>query len=284
MDVTVIVLAYNIESFIEECLLSIKKQDINFSMEVLIGEDCSTDDTLQVIEKLNLPPNFRVYARKKNLGLNKNNLDLISKAHGKYIAICDGDDYWTQNNKLQLQYDFLEKNDSFSGCFTNAKYLERHQYVDNPNNKNIPQDVNFNFLLWHNVVTNSSVMYRNQTSVKNIANHIDTKVQDYYIHLTNLTTGSFRYIPEELVCYRIHENGDFNGIGTFERLERLQSVFKSCLKVDLFQKNRPIIRERLAMNYYSTFRFSHGKNIFFRIHLLTCYFKFKLLSKISRNS
>lgn len=110
--VSVVVATYNQEGYIKQAIESIVMQKVNFEYEVLIGEDCSTDRTREVLESLrpSLPENFRFYFREKNMGgKGSNNFkDLYSRAVGKYIIVLEGDDYWLYDLKLQKQVDFLE--------------------------------------------------------------------------------------------------------------------------------------------------------------------------------
>lgn len=108
--VSVLVLAYNHGPYIEECLESIASQVCNFPFEVLVGEDCSPDDTREKVVQIaaRYPGLIRPILSESNLGAMMNSRNLTELARGKYIAFCEGDDYWNVNNKLQRQVDILE--------------------------------------------------------------------------------------------------------------------------------------------------------------------------------
>lgn len=108
--VSVCCLAYNHENFIEKTLYSILNQKTNFSFEIVIGEDCSTDRTREIIEKIKCkyPDKLSLLTSEENLGPYRNLLKTMRACNGKYIAICDGDDYWTDSYKLQKQFFYLE--------------------------------------------------------------------------------------------------------------------------------------------------------------------------------
>jgi glycosyltransferase involved in cell wall biosynthesis len=116
--VSVIVLTYNHEKYIKQAIDSILMQKVNFKYEILVGDDCSSDDTQNVLKEYQKsnPSLFRLFLRDSNIGATKNAYELLINARGKYLATCEGDDYWTDENKLQIQVDFLEKNKSFIGC------------------------------------------------------------------------------------------------------------------------------------------------------------------------
>lgn len=116
--VSVIVLTYNHEKYIKQALESILMQQVDFDYEILIGDDCSTDHTPEILKEYQAryPEKIYLRLRHKNIGATKNAYELLMLARGDYLATCEGDDYWTNANKLQLQVDFLENNTQFIGC------------------------------------------------------------------------------------------------------------------------------------------------------------------------
>ena len=112
--VAVRVLTYNHDRYVRQCLESIQSQKTNFDFKVFIGEDSSTDNTLQICREfeINHPEKFVVKSTKENniLQNSLNNFDLCFNSGAKYIALLEGDDFWTDPLKLQKQVDFLEAN------------------------------------------------------------------------------------------------------------------------------------------------------------------------------
>ena len=106
--VSVIVLTYNHEKYICQALDSILMQKTNFTYEILVGDDASTDRTPNILQdyQLNYPNIFRLFLRKTNQGPTGNAYPLFFEARGKYIATCEGDDFWCTAEKLQKQVDF----------------------------------------------------------------------------------------------------------------------------------------------------------------------------------
>lgn len=115
--VSIIVPVYNHENYINECLSGILKQKVDFKYEVWIGEDCSNDNSRKVLKELEkeMPDCFHFIYREKNMGMGcgGNAADLYLRATGKYCITCDGDDYWSDDNKLQKQVDFLEQHPEY---------------------------------------------------------------------------------------------------------------------------------------------------------------------------
>jgi len=115
---SVIVLAYNHELYISQTLESILSQETDFIFDVIIGEDHSTDTTGNICEKYRelYPGKVRLLQREGNVGMMQNFKDLINSCESEFIAICEGDDYWTDKKKLQKQVDFLKGNGDCHLC------------------------------------------------------------------------------------------------------------------------------------------------------------------------
>lgn len=120
--VSVFMMAYNHEKYISEAIEGVLMQNTNFDFDIVIGEDCSTDNTRQIIldYQRKYPGKFKLLLHKENIGAMANQMAVLQACTGKYIAICEGDDYWTDPLKLQKQVDFLEDNNGFAICFTNS--------------------------------------------------------------------------------------------------------------------------------------------------------------------
>jgi glycosyltransferase involved in cell wall biosynthesis len=120
--VSVCMITYNHEKYISEAIEGVITQKTNFRFELIIGEDCSTDNTRYIVKEYEskYPEIIVGQYPSQNRGLYKNFLTVLQSARGKYIALCEGDDYWTDPYKLQKQVDFLEANPEYSMCFHNA--------------------------------------------------------------------------------------------------------------------------------------------------------------------
>ncbi len=116
--VSISIIAYNIARYLPKTLESILDQVVDFPIEIVIGEDCSTDETLTIANEYHhkYPHLIRVLPAAKNLGLTPNFVRTQNACKGKYIAICDGDDYWTDIYKLAKQIQFLETHHECTGA------------------------------------------------------------------------------------------------------------------------------------------------------------------------
>ncbi|CAG0904158.1 unnamed protein product, partial [Cyprideis torosa] len=137
MKLSVIVITYNQENFIEDTLNSIISQKTNFKFEIIVSDDASLDKTQQVIAKIKEENHdlIKPIYNDENLGPNKNLLQAIKRAEGEFIAFCEGDDYWVDNKKIQKQVDFLEKHQNMGLCHTNFSILnqESGQLIEDVN-------------------------------------------------------------------------------------------------------------------------------------------------------
>lgn len=113
MDISVIITSYNKGPYIKNCILGVLNQDFQGDFEVILADDCSTDNTYEEINSLKQHPNFYKvnYTRHaKNKGLMGNFIWALNQAKGKYLAFCDADDYWVEDNKLTFHTNILIKN------------------------------------------------------------------------------------------------------------------------------------------------------------------------------
>ena len=124
MDVLVSIncITYNHENYIGDAIESFLMQKTNFDFEIIIGDDCSTDNTKNIIREYveKYPGKIILVDSQENVGWMKNSIRIHEKSRGKYVALCEGDDYWIDQYKLQKQIDYMEKNEKCTLCFHNA--------------------------------------------------------------------------------------------------------------------------------------------------------------------
>ncbi len=120
ITVSIFMLAYNQEQYIGSAIEGVLMQKTNFRTELVIGEDRSTDRTRAICQEYAAQNSekIKLLLSESNLGLGANYVKTYAECSGKYVAICDGDDYWTDPLKLQKQVDFLEHNKDFSLVYT----------------------------------------------------------------------------------------------------------------------------------------------------------------------
>ena len=123
-DISVAVICYNQEKFIEQTLNGVAIQNFTGTIEIVIGDDRSTDRTRELIRNFaEKRDDVRLLFHERNLGMIGNWTATIDACKGRYIALCEGDDYWTDPLKLQKQVDFLEANEEYALCFHEVSNL-----------------------------------------------------------------------------------------------------------------------------------------------------------------
>jgi glycosyltransferase involved in cell wall biosynthesis len=211
MKVSVLVLTYNHEKFIAQALDSILMQEGNFDYEIVIGEDCSTDNTRNIVTDYQKkhPDRIRLLLPEKNLGMMRNLVQTYKACEGQYIAILEGDDYWTSPHKLQKQVDFLDANPDFAICFHNARTLwqngERAGTLLCPLFQK--KESTIEDLLSQNFVPTLTVMLRNRVVTDFPDGFLDLNYGDWPFLLLNAQYGKIGYIRETMAVYRIHAGG-----------------------------------------------------------------------------
>ena len=124
IDISILCCTYNHEHFIRAALDGLVNQVTDASIEVIVADDASTDNTQSIIREYceNYPDLFsKCILRQSNVGIGKNCYEALSLAEGRYLAICDGDDVWIDSSKLQRQFEFLQENPEYTVCCTSLE-------------------------------------------------------------------------------------------------------------------------------------------------------------------
>ncbi len=124
--VSIYMLAYNHGDYIRQALDGILMQKVDFKYEIVVGEDCSTDDTRDILRayKEKYPDKMKLILYEKNVGYLNNDIEVRRQCTGKYVAQCEGDDYWVDPNKLQKQVDFLESHPEYIGVAHKVRVVD----------------------------------------------------------------------------------------------------------------------------------------------------------------
>lgn len=203
LKVSVCVVTYNHARYIRDCLMSVLAQSEDVSLEILVGDDLSEDETGDIVQSLvnnhsKLIRYFRHIKRKGPLG---NYQFLIREARGEYIAHLDGDDFWLPD-KLRRQIDFLDAMPQLVAAYSNAIVVDEGGNLRGGFNKQIPSSFGMGFLLRKgNFLCHSSLIYRAKFSSYILA--ISPPFIDYQVHLILAQQGKLGYINSALVGYRV---------------------------------------------------------------------------------
>ena len=214
--------AFNHEAFIEEALQGFLKQTTNFPFEIIVHEDASTDRTAAILKKYqdDYPEQIRVIFQTQNQ-FSKKGLNLwrditFKEARGKYIALCEGDDYWTDPEKLQKQVDFLEQHPDYVISWTNYLNNKNGQLFPNDFKTTLPEVYTVNFDNLFNpycTLTLTCVFKKAAIDFNKYAQFEHAK--DNTLYALALCSGKGVYLNFQSAVYRWHSGGIYSQKSNF---------------------------------------------------------------------
>lgn len=207
-------ITYGHEKFIAQAIKGVLMQECDFEVELIIANDCSPDQTDQVIQNVlenHLNASWIKYIKhEKNLGMMPNFIHSMSMCQGKYVALCEGDDYWTDHLKLQKQVDFLERNPDFGICFHKVQEINLFDKNKNRNFPDISNNVIFEIedYILNNLTATCSIVY-NRKSFKVPDWFIDLPFGDLGLILIVMNNFNKKamVLKDLMGVYRIHSGG-----------------------------------------------------------------------------
>ena len=237
--ISVVTITYGHENFIEQTLDGVFMQDYKGEIEFIIANDNSPDDTDKVVKNYlsskTIPSNFIIKYTKheSNKGMMPNFIWALEQASGKYIALCEGDDYWTNPLKLQEQLEFLEKNEEYVIHSGKAQILKEYKFgktIGDPLSKKT-YDI-ADFYTKNNLVTCTAMFQNIPISLSNFEGLVfgDWKL---YTLLLSQKSRNLAYVTDEIYAvYRIHEGGAMQKItreyeNAEAHLKQIESVNKN---------------------------------------------------------
>jgi glycosyltransferase involved in cell wall biosynthesis len=236
--VSVKMITYNHELYIAQAIEGVLLQKTDFSIELIIGEDCSTDRTREIVidYQKKYPDLIRVITWEENVGMQKNSLRTNKACRGKYIAICEGDDYWIDPLKLKKQVDFLEANADYGMVHTDGDfyYIKNGRKVSNyiknrginPNSVEKPFD---DILRSEYPVITCSVVFRSNSLKRlDIEEISQFKMGDTFMWLEMAQTGKFHFFEENMVTRNILVESAAHSKSYEKLLEFKKSGYKLC--------------------------------------------------------
>jgi len=244
--VSVIIITYNHKDYISQCLDGILLQKTNYPIEIVLGEDESSDGTREICVEYaqKYPDKIRLFlrSRKDCIYINEyptgiyNLKKCLTTARGKYIAICEGDDYWNDKLKLQKQVDFLEANPDYNICFHNAivKYADNKRpdvLFSNLEGNKLEKDKTMftiaDLISEEPLIPTASILFRSREPIALPEWFDNTINSDMLLFILVCGKGKIRYFDECWSVYRKHIGGVSNLIvGNFKHLMRIRMFFQ----------------------------------------------------------
>ena len=265
--VSVVMITYGHEVYIKQAIESILMQDCDFDFELIVSNDNSPDGTDYIVKKIiNEHPKankIKYHLHENNLGMMPNFIFTLNQAKSKYIALCDGDDYWIDPLKLQKQVNFLQENNDYSMTVGRFNYLyeKSKKCIQNKEIFNFKQpNLTLKNYIAFNFSHTSTFLYRNNFELPNWLLKVHSGDQSIFILATN--KGKIKYFNDLFSVYRINnESVSFN--------VNAKKAHKNTLNFlnfidDLTQKKYSLLinsRKKLNTVY---FYIESSKNRFFR--------------------
>lgn len=231
--VSVCMITFNHEKYVRQAIEGVLMQQCTFPFELVIGEDCSTDSTREICEQFvkQYENIIRLLPSERNLGMMANFIRTLQACTGKYIALCEGDDYWTDPYKLQKQVDFLEANPDFVFTFHDAFILnektgEKHLRIGD---RKIDETVDLKSVILQKNISTASIVYRNVLEYKSLPDWFyNISNGDYGLCVLLAEKGPGKFFRKPMSIYRVHEGGVWSSSG-FEKTHKADLAFYNYL-------------------------------------------------------
>ena len=227
--VSVVMITYGHENYIRQAIEGVLVQNCDFEVELIVANDCSPDNTDYIINDIiqNHPQGKWITYHKhpKNLGMMPNFIFALQQAQGEYIALCEGDDYWTDPYKLQKQVDFLEANEEYVLAFHPVQILKPNGELVQDFITKVPEDYETQETLARlgNYIHTPSVVFRNV--IKEFPPEFSlSPIGDYFLYMLLSEHGKLKCLEEEMAVYRY-------GVGILSNNEEILKLKKwiDCL-------------------------------------------------------
>lgn len=260
--VSVSIITYRHGDFIRQCLESVLMQETSFPFEILLGEDESSDGTREICQEYaeKYPDLIRLFLHKRedNLEIHGratgrlNLLNNLQQAKGKYIALLDGDDYWTDPTKLQIQFDAMEADSGAMGSFHDCEILNQETGSSRPRigDRPIDTDVDLGSLIRENNIPTASMFFRNTVDWYDLPDlFFDTIKGDYMVAIMVARKGPWKYLDEKMSVYRVHSGGQWSGVESAnDHHQENVTFFRQLAQWPEFDKIRPVMRSRCRLD------------------------------------
>ena len=212
VKVSVAMITYNHEQFIAEAIEGVLMQKTDFAVELVIGDDCSTDGTRAIVRSYGegYPERIRLLLPEHNLGAHANFVATIDACGGQYIALCEGDDYWTDPLKLQKQVEFLEAHPECAMCFHEAYDLwpngHKTEYVRS-RQTDIKPFYGLEDVVVRHFIPTASIVYRNGLTDVSHSGFPQITAGDWMLHVMLAEKGALAFLDQNWSVRRVHPGG-----------------------------------------------------------------------------
>lgn len=208
--VSIVMPTYNHARYIQQAIEGVLSQRADFDYQLIIGDDCSVDGTGELCQRYAdaHPQRIVLHRRPQNIGAQRNWAQLYESARGEFLALCDGDDYWTHPHKLAHQVALLEANPHWSGCFHRAKIFDegsgKYSGELPDRGQALPLELTFQDFSAENLAPTASMMYRRGLVPQSPDWMAQLALGDWPMHLLHALQGPLGFWSETCAVYRVH--------------------------------------------------------------------------------
>jgi len=243
-SLSILLVSFNHEKDIARALKSVFEQTLPRELcpiQIVVADDASTDQTLGIVRSFDGQDSrfvFNYLPPQRNLGITRNYQRGFAACKGKYIAVLEGDDYWSSSEKLSKQIQVLDQNPECALCSVNCKIYYEQDGTFKPRiscskgwrNISVPE------LIADNIIGNfSTCMYRRSALVKIPTETFDIKSYDWILNILVGSIGEIIFLHEPLSVYRVHDGGVWSGL---ERASKIKMHMDAIPSYDALTKGR----------------------------------------------
>jgi glycosyltransferase involved in cell wall biosynthesis len=264
--VSACIISYNQEHYIAQAIEGALMQELDVPYEIVISDDCSTDKTPEIIrEYAKKDARIRIVSPASNLGMHGNWRNAIIACNGTWVALCEGDDLWTDPLKLQKQLNVVSNSASTVGCFSNASVLKpdgaisEYDYVSGKGGIT----ANAFFAMNSNPIPTCTLLFNREAFIEFPDAYYASPFADWILHSLLLQEGNYAYLNEKTSTYRQHGSGLWTGVSEEKQLInklKVLKIIRSIMDSEYKALNNSAIRNQLDALLY----FYRGKKAYLK--------------------
>jgi glycosyltransferase involved in cell wall biosynthesis len=254
MKISVCILTYNHEKLIEQAINSALEQKVNCDLEILIGDDCSSDNTPKIVYDFakKHPDLVRPIVNKQNVGPTLNLTNLIKASTGDYIAILEGDDYWSDKTKLQTEVDFLEEHKECSAVFHKVKRIKNGKVIGHSPIGLKKEYFSFDDIIKKgSFIPTTSLMFRSNIVEFPKEYFASRMIADWPLVILIAKNGNLAFIDKVMACYRVNSNQE--SFTSWDGEKNINESIKVIKAMDKYteHKYRKVMNSHLSVCLFS---------------------------------
>lgn len=254
MIVSILSLVYNHEPHLKEFFEGLLSQEHPYQWEIVIGIDLSSDNSLEICKKYRdrYPKLIRLIIHEDRVGIIPNFIAVYNSCQGKYIAVCEGDDYWVDKLKLQKQIDLLDQDERAVICFTDIKVYDEEMKSFHPNWATITRTKYcIKDIIKSNKISTCSVLFRGNCVILNPDSFNGLSIADWPLYIQLLNHGYAIYLNEQTAVYRRSLLSSYSKTPVIDQLHKKKQAIEYLLKQPELSSNRNNLMKAYFYHLYA---------------------------------